>query len=119
MAKRAKKSLTSMSAEALLKLRDEIGAVLSRKAEALKSELKAIGSDYADVGRIAVYGKKSLAGRKVPAKYRGPKGEKWAGRGAQPRWMTEAIKGGAKRDDFLIIKRGKRAAKKAKRRAKK
>ena len=61
------KSLASMSVDALVKLRDDIGSVLSGKANELKKQLSALGSDYAEVGRIAVYGKKrkSLAGRKV------------------------------------------------------
>jgi DNA-binding protein H-NS len=45
-----------------------------------------------------------LAGRKVAPKYRDKSGNTWSGRGAQPRWMTAAVKGGAKRDDFLIEK---------------
>jgi DNA-binding protein H-NS len=117
-------SLTSMSVDALLKLREDIGAVLARKADALKSELKAIGADYADVGRIALYGKKSLKGRRVAIKYRDRHGNTWAGRGAQPRWMTEAIKAGAKREDFLVDKSRAAAsrmkvARKIKRRSKK
>ncbi len=118
----AKQNLSSMTVDALLKLRDDIGAVLSRKADDLKTELKAIGADYADVGRIALYGKKSLAGRKVAIKYRDEHGNKWAGRGAQPRWMTEAIKKGAKREDFLVSRVAasrKKVAKKIKRRSKK
>jgi DNA-binding protein H-NS len=117
----AKQNLSSMTVHALLKLRDDIGAVLSRKADELKTELKAIGSDYADVGRIALYGKKSMAGRKVAIKYRDKHGNKWAGRGAQPLWMTAAIKNGAKREDFLVVKPGRVTAKKRsvkKRRAK-
>jgi len=117
----AKQNLASMSVDALTKLRDDIGALLSRKAEELKDRLKAIGADYADVGRIAVYGKRSLTGRKIAPKYRGPNGETWAGRGAQPVWMTEAIKKGAKRDEFLIDKPVKTEKNKVakKRRAKK
>ncbi len=119
----AKKNLSSMTVDALLNLRDEIGAVLSRKADGLKKELKAIGADYAEVGKIALYGKKkSLRGRKVPVKYRDKSGNSWAGRGAQPLWMTEAIKKGAKREDFLVTKPAERSAKKRplkKRRAKK
>jgi DNA-binding protein H-NS len=103
----AKPNLSSMTVDALLRLREEIGAALSRKADHLKNELKAIGADYADVGKIAVYGKKSLRGRKVPVKYRDKAGNSWAGRGAQPRWMTEAIKKGAKREDFLVTKPAK------------
>jgi len=109
----AKTNLANMSIDALLKLRDDVGAALSRKADALKKELASLGSDYADVGRIALYGRKR---RKVPAKYRNPKtGDTWAGRGAQPFWMREAIKGGKKPDDFLI---DKRAARKKGKRAK-
>jgi DNA-binding protein H-NS len=112
----AKQNLAGMSIDALLKLRNQIGAALSHKASELKSELKAIGADYADVGRIAVYGKR--AGRKVAPKYRGPNGETWAGRGAQPLWLTAEIKKGAKREHFLIDKPRKNKTAK-KRRAKK
>src|SRR5262249_19055226 len=116
--------LTSMSVDALLKLREDVGAVIARKANALKNELKAIGADYAEVGRIAVYGRKSLAGRKVAIKYRDKHGNTWAGRGAQPRWMTEAIEAGAKREDFLVDKTRavasrRKAVRKVKRRLKK
>jgi len=117
-------NLTSLSVDALLKLREDIGEVLSRKADTLKNELKAIGADYAQVGRIAVHGRKSLAGRRVPIKYRDKHGNSWAGRGAQPRWMTEAIKAGAKREDFLVGKprvaaSRKKVARRVKRRSKK
>jgi len=99
------KNLSLLSIEALTKLRDDVAAALGRKAEALRKELVAIGSDYAEVGRIAIYGRKgrsALKGRKVPVKYRDKSGNTWTGRGAQPRWMTAAIKAGAKRDVFLV-----------------
>ena len=113
--------LSLLSIEALLKLRDDVAAALSRKAGALKKELSALGSDYAEVGRIAVYGKKkrgSLRGRKVPIKYRDKSGNTWAGRGAQPRWLTAAIKAGAKRDDFLVDKSAAKPRRKYRRRKK-
>ena len=108
------KTLSLLSVEALFKLRDDVGAALTRKAEALKKELASLGSDYAEVGRIAVYRRKksSLKGRKAPIKYRDKSGKVWAGRGAQPRWLTAAIKAGAKRDDFLVDKAARKAAKK-------
>jgi len=115
------KKLSLLSVEALFQLRDEVAAALGQKAEALKKELASLGADYAEVGRIAVYGKKkSLQGRKVPIKYRDKAGNTWAGRGAQPRWLTAAIKAGAKRDDFLVDKSAtKKARKKYRRRRKK
>ena len=112
------KKLSLLSVEALFKLRDDVAAALSRKAEGLKKELAAIGSDYAEVGRIAVYGKKrggALKGRKAPIKYRDKHGNRWAGRGAQPRWLTAAIKAGAKRDDFLVDKSTSKRRKKVRR----
>ena len=55
--------------------------------------------------RVVVRGGGSaLKGRKVPPKYHGPSGETWAGRGARPRWLVAAIKGGKKLDEFLIDK---------------
>jgi DNA-binding protein H-NS len=116
-AKMAKQNLATLSVDALLELRDEIGSILFKKADALKKELAALGADYAEVGRVALYGKKkkSLAGRKVAAKYRDPKSKTtWAGRGAQPVWMREAIKAGKKPEDFLIKKPAKQTRRKKK-----
>jgi DNA-binding protein H-NS len=96
--------LSALSINALVKMRDEIGAILGRRADALKKELQAIGDDYKAVGRIAVYGRKKQS-RKVGAKYRHPKTkETWSGRGLKPRWLMAQIKAGKKADDFLIIK---------------
>ena len=39
-------------------------------------------------------GRGALKGKKVPPKYRGPSGETWAGRGARPRWLVAALRGG-------------------------
>ena len=49
-------------------------------------------------------GKSSLKGKKVPPKHRSPSGETWAGRGARPRWMVDALKKGKKIESFLIKK---------------
>ena len=114
----AKTSLTSMSVEALLKLRDDIGDVLSRKAGQLQSQLAALGD-----GGWITSGKRSdgrrtskMKGRKVPPKYRNPKNrsETWAGRGAMPRWLAAEIKKGKKREDFAIDKSAKAKGRRAK-----
>jgi DNA-binding protein H-NS len=111
--------LSLLSIDALLKLRGDVDSALGRKADALKKELASLGSDHANVGRTAIYGKKkSLQGRKVPIKYRDKKGNTWAGRGAQPRWLAAAIKAGAKRDDFLVDKSAAKPRRKYRRRKK-
>src|SRR5262245_38230120 len=91
--------LTSMSVDELIKLRKDIGAILNSKADLMRKELAALGEGTTHTMRASG----SLAGIKVPPKYRGPNGETWAGRGAQPVWLREALKGGKKKiDDFLI-----------------
>src|SRR6478735_10088925 len=108
--------LASMSVEALLQLRDEVGSVLSRKAGQSQTQLAAlsdggwISSAKKAVGRPR--GSK-MKGRKVAPKYRNPKNrsETWAGRGAMPRWMAAQIKAGKKREDFAIDKSAPEAKK--------
>jgi len=39
---------------------------------------------------------------KQPAKYRGPNGEEWSGRGPAPRWMKVFLAKGKSKADFLI-----------------
>ena len=94
-------SLTAMSVEALLKLRDDVGKVLSQKAVQLEEQLSKLGGE-AGSGRR---GRGSaMKGRKVPVKYRDKAGNTWAGRGAQPVWLREKLKAGAKLEDFAVQK---------------
>lgn len=39
---------------------------------------------------------------KQPARYRGPGGEEWSGRGPAPRWMKPYLAKGKTKQDFLI-----------------
>jgi len=105
------KSLSTMSIEALVELRDSITEALSEQAENLRAQLSRLtGSEAAEARRGGrPPGRKSaLRGRKVAPKYRSKKNPKltWAGRGAVPRWMREEMKAGKlKKDAFLIKKR--------------
>jgi DNA-binding protein H-NS len=45
---------------------------------------------------------RSNAGQPLSAKFRGPNGETWSGRGHQPRWMTALELTGRTKDEFLI-----------------
>ena len=42
------------------------------------------------------------ARQRSEAKYRGPTGDTWTGRGRKPRWMEQAIAEGHSMDEFLI-----------------
>ena len=78
----------------------------------LANQTSAMAEPTARRARIVRGGGSALKGKKVPPKYRGPSGETWAGRGAKPRWLVAAIKGGKKLEDFLIDKSARKGRKK-------
>jgi DNA-binding protein H-NS len=106
-----RQSLSSMSVEALLSLRDNIGRVLVERGAELREQLRRLEIGGRPSAKRTAGGGK---GRKIPPKYRDPENRSnvWAGRGAVPRWMAEQIKAGAKREDFLIGSPGAPARKK-------
>lgn len=46
--------------------------------------------------------KSKNAGTVVAAKYRGPNGETWTGRGLMPRWLSALVAQGQTREEFAI-----------------
>jgi DNA-binding protein H-NS len=94
------RNLSSMSVDALLKLREDISKTLGRKEHELRSQLSLLDGASGRQQQAS-----SLKGKKVPPKYRSPSGETWAGRGAKPRWLVAALKKGKKVEDFLIERR--------------
>ena len=99
-----KSSLSTLSNEALCKLRDEIAALLSSRAEELRKELNRLtaGAPHRPEanGRAIVSKEKR---KRVAPKYRGPAGETWCGRGKKPRWLAGALNEGKNLEDFLIV----------------
>ena len=99
-----KSNLASMSVAALLKMRDDISEVLSRRASELKKEL----SQLTDWGSKAPKGqtvRKGRKGKKVAPQFRSKKDPKvvWSGRGGTPRWMKDEMKGTKlKKENFRI-----------------
>jgi len=103
-----KVSLSGMTVEALMDLRKRVDETLHRRRAELQQQLAALS-----VTRVVRRGGGSpLRGKKVPPKYRGPSGETWAGRGAKPRWLVAAIKGGKQLEDFLIDKSARKGRRK-------
>jgi DNA-binding protein H-NS len=103
-------NLSGMSVEALMDLRNRIDETLNERRAELQRQLERIA--LVGGARVVRGGASALKGRKVPPKYRGPSGETWAGRGARPRWLVAAIKGGKKLDDFLIDKSARKGRRK-------
>src|SRR5215472_3919689 len=110
----ARVNLSGMSVEALMDLRKRVDQMLFERRAEIEKQLERMGRTIAVVGdaRVVGGGGSALKGRKVPPKYRSPSGETWAGRGARPRWLVAAIKGGKKLDDFLIGKSARKGRKK-------
>ena len=105
-----KVSLSGVTIETLMDLRKRVDEMLHQRRAELEKQLERL----AVVGgaRAVRGGGSRLRGRKVPPKYRGPSGETWAGRGARPRWLVAAIKGGKKLDDFFIDRSARKARRK-------
>jgi DNA-binding protein H-NS len=114
-------ALKSMPIAKLLDLRAKVDAAISEKLQSRRHELEAELSKLdgyaggARRGRPA--GRGGPRGAAAP-KYRNPENsaETWAGRGLKPRWLTAAMKGGKKLEDFAIgevtkggpVKRGRK-----------
>jgi DNA-binding protein H-NS len=105
MAKLTGPKLSGMTVEGLMDLRERVEETLHKRRAELQQQLAAWGVSQRR-------GRSTLKGTKVPPKYRSPSGETWAGRGAKPRWLVAAIKGGKKLDDFLIDKSARKGRKK-------
>ena len=99
-----KTNLSRMTVEALMDLRNRVEARLVEHRAELQKHLARMDALVGGRRVVDRGGRSALKGRKVPPKYRGRSGETWAGRGARPRWLVAAIKGGKKIDDFLIDK---------------
>ena len=102
-----KVNLSGMTVEALMDLRRQVDEMLLKRRAELEKQLARMGG-----ARVVRGGASALRGRKVPPRYRSPSGETWAGRGAKPRWLVAAIKGGKKIDDFLIDKSARKRRRK-------
>ena len=99
-----KSNFASMSVASLLKMRDDIGDVLSRRASELKKELSQLADWGAKVSG-APRGRKVRKGKKVAPQFRSKKDPKlvWSGRGGTPRWMKAEMKGTKlKKESFRI-----------------
>ena len=105
--------LAAFSFDALLDLKKDVdGEVESRKAREIEV-LRAKVTESAQTLGVSIhelFGLNAQAAKretkhprgKQPAKYRGPSGEEWSGRGPAPRWMKPFLAKGKTKADFLI-----------------
>jgi DNA-binding protein H-NS len=95
-----KSTLDTLSNQALCKLRDEIAEELRNRAESLQRTINQLVGPNSSANNEHQGGPRK--GYKVAPKYTGPHGEKWSGRGKNPRWLTVAMSEGKRLEDFLI-----------------
>jgi DNA-binding protein H-NS len=110
-------NLKNMDVDALLALRSQIDGQLATRRSELQKQLARLQGVSTDRPGVVANGRTSaMKGVKVKPKYRDAKtGDTWAGRGVQPRWLTAALKGGKKLEDYLIEKNERRPARKIRR----
>lgn len=102
----------------LIEIQNQI-ALLQKQAEEIKAQefsktvqeilakMEAFGITVADLeGNKSrprkVSGSASKSSNPAPAKYRGPNGETWSGRGLMPRWLSALVAQGKTKESFAI-----------------
>jgi len=102
----------------LIEIQNQI-ALLQKQAEEIKAQefsktvqeilakMEAFGITVADLeggkGRPRkVAGSTAKSSNPAPAKYRGPNGESWSGRGLMPRWLVALVAQGKTKESFAI-----------------
>jgi len=58
--------------------------------------------DEKRAAKKAVRKPSAKTGAKVAAKYHGPRGETWSGRGSMPRWLAQLVAQGKNRESYAI-----------------
>ena len=96
--------LSSMSADELWALHEEISAILVRRLAQEKAALEERLRQLRPEGGAGTFERVKRPYPRVLPKFRNPArpAETWSGRGKQPRWLTAQLRSGKKINDFLI-----------------
>ena len=96
--------LSSMSADELWALHEEISAILVRRLAEEKAALEQRLRQLKPEGGRGTFERAKRPYPQVLPKFRNPArpAETWSGRGKQPRWLTAQLRSGKKINDFLI-----------------
>lgn len=91
----------------LQKQAEEIKAQqFSKTVEEIKAKMAAFGITLADLdagrGRSRKVSMGTKSANPAPAKYRGPNGETWSGRGLMPRWLAAQVADGKSKELFAV-----------------
>ena len=79
----------------------------NEKVVMIKETMASYGITLEDIQGKSLKAPKATSAKSAnpaPAKYRGPNGESWSGRGLAPKWLTALIADGHSKDEYLINK---------------
>ncbi len=92
----------------LQKQAEEIKAQeFSKTVQEIQAKMEAFGITVADLEGNKnrprkASGSPSKSSNPAPAKFRGPNGETWSGRGLMPRWLSALVAQGKTKESFAI-----------------
>jgi DNA-binding protein H-NS len=75
-----------------------------KTVQEILAKMNAFGITLKDLDSVKGRTRKvaSTAAKPAAAKFRGPNGETWSGRGLTPRWLTALLAAGRTKEDFAI-----------------
>lgn len=76
----------------------------AEKVAMIKETMSAYGITIEDLQGKPAKAAKGKSSSPAQAKYTGPKGESWTGRGLMPRWLSSLVAEGHAKDEYLINK---------------
>ena len=85
-------------------IRDKMKAfgITTKDLQAAPAGRKGRGKALAKPKTKLAGAKRKVGGASVAAKFRGPNGESWSGRGLTPRWLSALLAQGKAKQDFAI-----------------
>ena len=76
--------------------------ITAKDLMAKKTVGKGKGKAVKAVRAVKPAGGTKKTGKPVEAKFRGPNGESWSGRGLMPKWMQALVAEGKSKQDFAV-----------------
>ncbi len=80
-----------------VRLQEKAGVVAE-----MRDKIARYGITAKELGLATVGGRSSSPAVSANARYRGPNGEVWSGKGRRPEWLRRALGAGRRKSDFAV-----------------
>ncbi|WP_458098113.1 H-NS histone family protein [Roseomonas sp. WA12] len=97
--------LIQLIEEAKVALGNKRGQARAQLVEEMTEKARQLGLDLSDLitsPGTNVRKHRADKGGVIAAKFRNEQGETWSGRGRMPKWLTDAVQHGRKKEDFAV-----------------